>query len=182
VAAGYFAVAEELGAEIARRGWSLVWGGCKLGLMGTVARAVKGNGGQACGVIPHAIHSRGLAFEAADEMIVTAHMRERKATMEFRADAFIGLPGGLGTLEEMAEIITLKQLDYHLKPIVFLNHKGYWDKLLEWLEVAYSQNFIKHSSRELYHVSPTVADAFLYLESYQPPQITGKWFQVTDAR
>jgi uncharacterized protein (TIGR00730 family) len=104
----FFQVAAELGAAIARRGDVMVFGGFNVGLMGEAARAVHQQGGRVVGVIPAFIESRGLGYDAADELIVTRDMRERKAAMEVRADAFVALPGGFGTLEEMFEIITLK--------------------------------------------------------------------------
>lgn len=115
----YFNTAQELGKSIGERGWGLVYGGSDVGLMGAVARSVTQHSGPVVGVIPQTIHARGIAYETADEMIVTKDLRDRKAEMERRADAFIAMPGGFGTLEEVVEVLTLKQLQLHLKPIIF---------------------------------------------------------------
>src|ERR1041385_8319731 len=107
----YYDAAAELGREMVARGWGLVYGGGKTGLMGAVARAVKGEGGRVVGVIPEFMKVRELAFDKADELLTVVTMRERKLLMETRADAFLALPGGFGTLEEIMEILTLRQLD-----------------------------------------------------------------------
>jgi uncharacterized protein (TIGR00730 family) len=96
--------------------------------------------------------------------------------MDERADAFIALPGGFGTFEEMFEVLTLKQLGYHDKAIVFLNIKGYYNKLLEMFEHIYAEKFAKEQYRVLYHVSDTVDDAINYLTHYQAPDLPAKWF------
>ena len=177
---GFFEVAAELGTAIARRGDIMVYGGCTVGLMGAVARAVHENKGNVIGVIPSFIESKGLGYDAADELIVTRDMRERKAVMETRSDAFIALPGGFGTLEEMFEIITLKQLQQHTKPIIFLNHAGFYDPLATLFEHMYEHRVAKAVYRNLYHFAPTVAEAFEYLDKYQPPQFENKWFKTAE--
>jgi uncharacterized protein (TIGR00730 family) len=117
----YAAAATALGREMVGRGWGLVYGGGKTGLMGAVARAVKKEGGRVVGVIPEFMKARELAFDEADELVTVITMRERKLLMETRADAFVTLPGGWGTLEEIMEILTLRQLEVVKKPCVFLN-------------------------------------------------------------
>src|SRR5678815_1618597 len=102
----YFAEARSLGKLIATHGHSLVYGGCGIGLMGEVARAVGENGGRVLGVIPETIHSKGLAFDGCTELMVTPSMHERKLAMEERADAYVALPGGFGTLEEFVQVLT----------------------------------------------------------------------------
>ncbi len=124
----YFAAASELGTALASRRDTLIYGGTNVGLMGAVARAVHQHGGRVVGVIPSFIAGRGLAYSPADELIVTRDMRERKARMEERADVFVALPGGFGTLEEMLEIVTLKQLQQHTKAVIFLNVDGFYDR------------------------------------------------------
>ena len=123
--------ARELGAELARRGHRLVYGGGDVGLMGELARAAHRQGGRIVGVIPRALVERELAYGPADELLVTETLRERKAEMDARADAFVALPGGFGTLEELLEVITLRQLRLHRRPVVLLNLNGYWDPFLE---------------------------------------------------
>ncbi|MBL4660364.1 MAG: TIGR00730 family Rossman fold protein [Alcanivoracaceae bacterium] len=172
----YFTSAQQLGEAMANNGFQLVYGGGITGLMGEVARSVKNNGGKTLGVIPKALNLDKVVNDIDDELIITDGMRERKAIMDERADAFVGLPGGFGTLEEMFEVLTLKQLGYHNKPIVFLNIKAYYNKLFEMFEHIYTENFAKEQYRVLYHVSDSVEDVMDYLASYQPPQLPDKWF------
>ena len=174
----YFAEATELGRLIARHGHSLVYGGCRVGLMGTVARSVIENGGRVCGVIPEAIHARGLSLDECHELVVTPDMPVRKTTMEDRADAFIALPGGAGTLEEMFQVINLKQLQYHIKPVVLINTEGFYDKLLEFIDHLYEHRFARPELKHLYHVAPHASAALDYLHAYTPPgEVVGKWFE-----
>jgi uncharacterized protein (TIGR00730 family) len=126
----YPAMAEALGRELVRHGWGLVYGGGNAGLMGSVARAVKGAGGRVIGVIPEFMKARELAYHEADELIAVGTMRERKRIMEQRAAAFLALPGGIGTLEELLEIMTLRYINQMDKPVVLLNQDGFYDDLL----------------------------------------------------
>ncbi len=176
VDASYFALAEELGTAIARRGHTLVWGGTNVGLMGRCAQSAQRHGAKVIGVIPRFIAERGLAYENADELIVTDDMRQRKAIMEERAEAFIGMPGGFGTLEEMFEIITLKQLQRHNKAIVFLNAGGYYEPLAAALEHMYKAQFAKAAYRSMYEFAPDVTSAIGHVETYRPAEIPAKWF------
>ena len=123
---GYARAARELGAEIARRGLGVVYGGASVGLMGEVADAAMAAGGEAVGVIPEALVAKEVAHERLTRLIVTKDMHERKATMADLADAFVALPGGFGTFEELFEIITWAQLGLHDKPIGLLNVDGYY--------------------------------------------------------
>ncbi len=176
----YFADANELGTAMAARGDVLVYGGGNVGLMGAVARSLHARGGRVIGVIPGFMVERELAFADAAELIVTADMRERKAVMESRADAFVALPGGFGTLEEILEIVTLKQLQQHTKPVVFLNTAGFYDPLAELFEHMLAQRFIKAYADSLYYFASTVAEVLAYLDAYQPPQLESKWFRTTE--
>ena len=126
-------VARELGTAVAARGWGLMYGGGNIGLMGEVARATLAGGGHVTGVIPHLLADREVALEEVSRLVRTDTMRERKALMDEGSDAFIVLPGGIGTLEELVEILTLKQLGYHGRVVVLLDPTGYWDPLLELL-------------------------------------------------
>src|SRR5512146_1060648 len=146
----FFAPAEEVGAALAGRGHVLVYGGTNVGLMGAMARAAQQHGGKVIGVIPSFIAKRGWAYEQADELIITNDMRQRKATMEARSDAFLALPGGFGTLEEVLEVITLKQLQQHTKPVIFLNPDGYYDPLTSLFEHMYEKRFAKPAYRSMY--------------------------------
>ncbi len=178
VGPAFFALAEEAGAALARRGHVLVYGGTNIGLMGAMARAAQRQGGRVVGVIPAFIAKLGLAYERADELIVTNDMRQRKATMEARSDGFLALPGGFGTLEELLEVITLKQLKQHLKPVVLLNSGGYYDPLATLFEHMYQQGFAKPAYRLMYHFAADIAQALDYFEQYQPtalPELPCKW-------
>jgi uncharacterized protein (TIGR00730 family) len=177
----FFAAARELGTALARRGDTLVFGGCKVGLMGAVATAMHASGGRVVGIIPRFIRDKGLAYGSADELVVTDTMRERKARMEARADAFVALPGGFGTLEEMLEIITLKQLQQHTKAVLFLDVEGFYSPLHALYEHMFYERFAKASYRGLYEFVPTVRDALRYLDAYQPPTIEGKWAEKIQA-
>ncbi len=172
----FFEAAKEMGSLIARNHYALIYGGAKVGLMGAVARAVQEHGGKVIGVIPQALREKGIAFEQADELIVANDMRHRKAIMEERATAFAGLPGGFGTLEEILEILTLKQLQFHAKSLVLLNVNGFYDPLILLFEHIYRERFAKADYRHLYHVAANVTDLFEYLEGYQPPRLQSKWF------
>ena len=165
----YFTAARALGAGLAKRGWSLVYGGGSVGLMGAVAISVQANGGKVVGVIPQALLDREVGFLEADELIVTTTMRERKRLMDERADAFITLPGGFGTLEELLEMLTLRQLSYHDKPIIIVNVAGYFDPLLAMFERIFTEGFTDQRHRRLFSVVATPTDALTLLDGFTPP-------------
>jgi uncharacterized protein (TIGR00730 family) len=179
VAPIYLETARALGARIAARGNTLIYGGANLGLMGELARAVHAGGGHVVGVIPQALQARGIAYAATDEVIITQDLRERKATMEARADAFIALPGGLGTLEELLEVLTLRQLQAHTKPIVLLNTANYYAPLLALFAHLYRERFARPFDN-LYYVADDVAGLFDYLDTYQPFLAPSKWFALEE--
>jgi uncharacterized protein (TIGR00730 family) len=164
----YYVAGRELGYALARHNWALVYGGNRVGLMGVLSDSVRAGKGRVIGITPQQFIDLGVHDTLADELVVSNNMRDRKAVMEQRGDAFVTLPGGLGTFEEIFEIICGKQLGYHNKPIVLLNINGYYDPLLTMIEHGVKQNFIKEKAKSLYHVSTTVADAMKYLESYKP--------------
>ena len=171
----YFEVASELGKTIAGKKDTLLFGGGVRGLMGATATAVHSCGGKVIGVIPKALNQKGVVYETCDELIVTKDMRERKAVMDSRSDAFVALPGGYGTLEELLEIITLKQLKYHNKPVVILNTDGFYSFLLKQFEAIIDQNFAKEESGLLYHVTSDIRDAASYIDNYKPVVFKDKW-------
>ena len=173
----YAAAAEELGRELAARGWGLVYGGGKTGLMGAVARGTKASGGRVVGIIPEFMKARELAFDEADELVTVVTMRERKLLMEVRADAFVALPGGWGTLEEMLEILTLRQLDIVKKPCVFLNQDGFYDPLLQLFDRMLAEKFFKPSNLELFRVAATVPEVFTQIDAAQGVNAESKWFE-----
>ena len=172
----YLRAAEALGGEIGKRGHTLIYGGASVGSMGAVARSVKSAGGRVVGVMPSRLHSRGLAFSGTDEEIITVSMRDRKGIMEERAEGFIALPGGLGTLEEILEVMVLKQLGYHARPVVLIDIDGFYAPLLEFFERLYRERFMKNTTRRQYEVVSDPAAALLYLEQYVPPELEDKWF------
>jgi uncharacterized protein (TIGR00730 family) len=172
----YFLIARQLGEEIAKKSFSLIYGGAGIGLMGEVARAVKNNGCHVTGVIPSYLNRDHITYEDADQLIVTETMRERKAIMEERADAFIGIPGGFGTMEEILEVMTLKQLQYHEKPIVIINCYGFFQPMINMFEQLYRENFTKEMYRQLYFIAPGVDEAINYIHNYHPPELPKKWY------
>jgi uncharacterized protein (TIGR00730 family) len=134
--------ARTLGALIGRGGATLVYGGGRVGLMGAVADAVMATGGQVVGVIPQALMDREVGHAGLTELYVVQTMHERKQLMAERADAFISLPGGIGTLEELYEVWSWQQLGYHDKPVALLNVEGYYDALLEFHRVMHARGFV----------------------------------------
>jgi uncharacterized protein (TIGR00730 family) len=173
----YGAAATELGRELVRRGWGLVYGGGRTGLMGSVARAVKQEGGRVIGVIPEFMKVKELAYDEADELVTVVTMRERKLLMETRADAFVALPGGFGTLEEIMEILTLRQLEVVRKPCVFLNQDGFYDDLLRLFDRMLAERFFKPSNMDLFRVASSVPAVFGEIERAPAEKIESKWFE-----
>jgi hypothetical protein len=170
----YVAAARDLGAELAGRGHRLVYGGGNIGLMGEIARSVHAHGGTMVGVIPQGLVDRELAYDAADELLVTETLRQRKAEMDARADAFVALPGGFGTLEELLEVLTLRQLRLHDRPIVLVNVAGYWDPFLAMVEDMVAQGFAPLGEGALFKVAKTAAEAVDLAEA-GPGPITGRF-------
>jgi uncharacterized protein (TIGR00730 family) len=161
--------AATVGATLARRGIRLVYGGGRLGLMGAVADAALAAGGQVIGVIPRGLVDRELAHEGATELIVVETLHERKAEMAVRSDAFLALPGGLGTLEELAEVLSWAQLDLHAKPIGLLDVNGYFGALGAFLDHAVAEGFVAERHRRLL-LRETDLDALLAaFEAWEPP-------------
>lgn len=141
-------LAAQVGAAIADRGWTLVWGGGNVSAMGAVATAARARGGWTVGAIPKMLVHRELADVDADELIVTDTMRQRKQVMEERADAFITLPGGIGTLEELFETWTGGYLGAHDKPVVLLDPSGHYDGLRSWLQGLVDAGYVSHAAMQ----------------------------------
>jgi uncharacterized protein (TIGR00730 family) len=158
----------EMGRAIAQSGWKLIYGGNAVGMMAVLADACRAAGGKVIGVTPRLFIDKGVGDCNCDELIVTDGMRDRKAMMEERGDAFVALPGGFGTFEEFFEIICGKQLAYHNKPIVLMNIDGFYDPLLAMIERGHEMGFIRPRARDLYHVARSVAEAAQYLRNYRP--------------
>jgi uncharacterized protein (TIGR00730 family) len=145
----YAQQAHLLGEALARRGFGLVFGAGNVGLMGILADAVRQHGGETIGVIPRALVERELAHQQLTDLRIVETMHDRKALMADLADAFIALPGGYGTLDELFEILTWRQLHFHAKPIGMLNVNGFFDPLMQWIERAIADDFVKEKNREL---------------------------------
>ena len=173
----YYSAASWVGAEMARRQWALVYGGGRTGLMGAVARGAKENGGRVIGIIPEFMKTRELSYAEADELISVISMRERKRLMETRADAFLALPGGWGTLEETMEMLTLAHLEALRKPIVIFNQDGYYDQLLAWFDRTILEGFMHETVRGRFAVATTPEEVFMLLENWQPAPAGPPWYQ-----
>ena len=140
---GHVALADAVGRGIADRGWSLVSGGGKVSMMGAVARAARAGGARTVGVIPRSMVEREWADHDCDELLITDTMRDRKALMEAHADAFLALPGGLGTCEELFEVWSAGSLGLHDKPVVVLDPAGHYAGLLEWARGLVERGFAR---------------------------------------
>ena len=174
----YFDEAKKLGKLIGENHHAIVYGGATVGLMHTVAEAARQAGARSLGIIPESIHSKRLSSPLDHEQIITPNMRERKYLMRKRSDAFIALPGGFGTLEEILEVITLKQLQYHNKAIVFINTDGFYNSLFDQFERAYRDSFSKEDYKSTYFIASDSEGALNYIHNYQPIELTTKWFDV----
>lgn len=163
----YAKTAGEVGQLLAQHGIKLVYGGGTLGLMGAVAQSALDAGGQVVGIIPHHLQARERDSQdiALTELVLVESMHERKKTMVDRSDAFIVLPGGFGTLDELFEIITWKQLGLHNKPIILLNINGFWHKFVAAIDDLLAQNFIKPADRQLFDVIENLDDLADFLSA-----------------
>ena len=163
----YMELVEQMGKHLGTRGHSLVFGGGGHGLMGAAARGVKQAGGYIVGVIPKFFNEEKVEeiCDFCNELIEPDTMRERKQIMEDHADAFIIVPGGIGTFEEFFEILTLKQLCRHQKPIAIYNINGYYNELLYAIEQAMVKNFVRETCTELYFTTDNLDDLFRYIET-----------------
>jgi uncharacterized protein (TIGR00730 family) len=160
----YLALAEEVGGELAKRGHTLVSGGAKVSCMGALARAARAGGGRTVGVIPQALVDIEVADHDSDELVVTTDMRERKGVMDARSDAFLVLPGGIGTLEELFEIWTTRTLGLHDKPLVLLDPWGLYAPLKELVEGMHEAGFTRPNVFDAISWTTTVEEAFQLLE------------------
>ena len=170
----YAEAARHVGSEIGRRGWQLVYGGGRAGLMGEVADAALAAGASAVGVIPESLMGRELGHRGLTELHVVQTMHERKTMMAERSDAFVALPGGIGTFEELFEVWTWRQLGYHVKPLGLLNVAGYYDSLLGFLTHSREQGFMTTAQTDLLHVD-TDAPALLQRLVDLAPQVGGDY-------
>ncbi|MGN1298950.1 MAG: TIGR00730 family Rossman fold protein [Candidatus Scatovivens sp.] len=164
---------EELGRKMAEHGHSLVFGGGKNGMMGATARGVLEKGGEIIGIAPSFFEENNaeISFKGCTNFIHTETMRERKRLLDETSDAFIVSPGGIGTFDEFFEILTLKQLGRHNKAIVIFNINGYFDNMINMMQVSVDKRFITEDCRELYKVTSTIEETLEYIESYNPHSI-----------
>jgi uncharacterized protein (TIGR00730 family) len=161
----YVQAAHELGLAIAAQNWQLVYGGNHIGMMGTLADAVRSVGGRVVGITPQLLVDHGIADHKCDELVITANMRDRKALMEERGDAFIALPGGIGTYEEIIEIIVGRHLGMHHKPVILLNILDYYRPFLAMIEHGIARSFIKPRVRDAFYLAESVPQAIARLLS-----------------
>ena len=171
----YAATARELGRALAVRNLALVYGGGRVGLMGEVASAALAAGGKVVGVIPHSLALKEIAQEDCTELVVVDTMHERKALMADRSDAFVALPGGFGTCDELFEIVTWAQLGIHNRPVAILNVNGFFTPLLAWLDHVVSEGLLRPKHRDLLLVADTVPALLDALAAWTPPAPTTKW-------
>ncbi len=157
---------EEIGALIAQRGHTVVFGAGANGMMGAVARGADAENGEIIGISPSFFNVDGILYDRCTEMIYTETMSQRKQLLEDKADAFLVTPGGLGTFDEFFETITLKQLDCHRKPIAIFNINGYFDSLIKMLEVAANGKFMTRENMNLFFVSNNPQEILNYFEDY----------------
>jgi uncharacterized protein (TIGR00730 family) len=157
--AAFLAEARALGAAIAAAGFGLVYGGASVGLMGAVADAALAGGAEVIGVLPEVLAGKEIAHPGLTRLELVATMHERKARMAELADAFLVLPGGYGTLEELLEVVTWAQLRLHAKPVILVNTSGYWDGFLAFLDAAVKAGFLKEKNRELMLVAGNAGEA-----------------------
>ncbi|SRR6056297_2866665 len=161
----YFELADETGRAIGDKGWTLVSGGGSVSMMGRLARAVRASGGHTIGVIPQALKDREVADLQADELVVTHDMRQRKGVMDERSDAFIALPGGIGTLEELMEVWTSRSLTMHDKPVVVVDPWGDYDLLRQQVKLWVDRGFVSQASVDRVHWVDSAHAAIEFLVS-----------------
>lgn len=167
----YAQAARSLGAALARQGLGLVYGGARMGIMGEVARAALAGGAEVTGVVPRELARRDVVFDELADLRIVGSMHERKALMAELADGFIALPGGFGTLEELAEMLTWAQLGMHRKPCGLLNVCGYYDRLIGFLDHAVEQQFMTMEHRLMLLVDERPESLLQKLRLYQPPSV-----------
>ena len=171
----FYKISKELGEMLAQKGYNMVYGGSTRGMMGTIADNALKNGAEVIGVMPEKFQDWGLQQPNLTKLIITKDMRERKATMEKHADAFIAMPGGFGTFEEIFEILVAKQLNYHNKPVIFMNFDGYYDNMFKMFDTLYQNNFAKQETKTLYFIANTLDEMFDYIQNYQAKEFVMKW-------
>lgn len=177
---GYGAAARALATLLAQRNLTLIYGGGSIGIMGILADAALAAGGRVVGVLPEHLARREMAHAGVTEMHIVASMHERKALMAGRADGFIALPGGLGTLEELFEVLTWSQLGLHRKPCALLNVEGYFDPLIAFLDSAVVRGFVQPRHREMLLIDTEPARLLERIDLYTAPAVE-KWLELSQS-
>jgi hypothetical protein len=173
----YYDLASKLGELIGKNSINLVYGAGGIGLMGRLAESAAKFGSKIIGVIPEVLNKKGIVREKHHQLIVTPDMKSRKDEMRNLSDAFIALPGGFGTIEELLEIITLKQLKYHSKPIVVINHNNFFNPMLEQFELFYKQGFAHPNYKKLFFVTNSLNEGIEYINNYKHENIYDKYLK-----
>ena len=176
---GYRLAAQLVGQRLAERQIRMVYGGGSCGLMGAAADGALAAGGQVVGVIPHALERLEIAHRGLSQLHVVASMHARKALMAELSDGFIALPGGLGTLEELFEVLTWAQLGIHVKPVALLNVAGYFDPLLKFLDRSVDERFLRAEHRALLIHGDDIDDVVERMSRHQPP-LVDKWLDLDE--
>lgn len=170
----YAEQAAVLSRTLVRNGISIVYGGARVGIMGIIADTALAEGGKVVGVIPRALVEKEVAHQGLSKLHVVESMHERKALMAELSDGFIALPGGMGTLDELFEVLTWAQLGFHSKPCGVLNVSSYYDQLLSFISMASSEGYIRPQHRDMLIVSDSPDELIALFESYRPPEVK-KW-------
>jgi len=165
-----------LGETLARRNVKLIYGGAKVGLMGSVADGVLAHGGKVTGVLPHFLRKKEIAHDNLTELIVVNTMHERKTKMSELCEGVLALPGGFGTLEELFEILTWAQLGLHQKPIAILNINGFYNDLLSCIETMVAKGFLKAVNQKMLLVGESIDEVLNQMTNYKPLAV-GKWIK-----
>ncbi len=174
----YYEYAEEFGKLLAKNHLTIYHGGGIIGLMGTMMRGAYNQGGaKIIGVVPEKLHREGIVSDEMQELVITADMKERKSYLREHADAFAILPGAFGTMDEMFEIITLKQLKYHNKAIVILNFNHFFDDMLKQIAKFFDEGFTVENYKSTFHVCETPEQAIEYLQNYVPTHVYDKYLK-----
>jgi len=167
----YSDAAYAFGKLLAEKNLTMIYGGAKVGMMGALADGVLENGGKAIGVLPVFFQEKEIVHDNLDELILVNSMHERKVKLIDMSDAFVALPGGFGTLDELAEVLTLTQLGKYKKPMGFLNTNGFFDHLLHFFDAMHTNEFIKKEHLQLYYASPDGSQLIDWLAEYKAPTV-----------
>jgi len=172
----YIEAARILGRELVNRDITLVYGGASVGIMGEIADTVLSAGGEVIGIMPQALADKEISHNGLTDLRVVGSMHERKAMMEDISDGFMALPGGMGTIEELFEVLTWSQLGYHRKPCALLNIKGYYDTITQFLNHAVEEQFVKSIHREMVLIGDNSNRLLDLMAAYKSPRVD-KWIE-----